>query len=86
MVDDIGVAELFEGFQGRVGTAAAAAVEVDGGLLVGADAADFCTDLPDRNINGALQVALAEFPGRAHIYPHAFGLEGLCRCRWDVGF
>jgi len=54
------------------GTAAAAAVEVDGRVFVGTDAFDAFDDLVVRNVDRALQVAGFEFFFGTYVNPYAF--------------
>ena len=68
----VGVAHAFQHLFGGFGTAAAAAVEVDGGVFIGNVGGDLLADLVVRNILGVFQMACGIFFGRAHVDPHGF--------------
>ena len=77
MVGYVGVACFFQLGKRGFGTAAAAAVEVDGRVFVGADAFNAFDDLVVRNIDRTLQVAGFEFFFGTYVNPYAFSFGRL---------
>ena len=67
----VGVAHAFQHLFGGFGTAAAAAVEVDGGVFIGNVGGNLLADLVVWNIFGVFQMACGIFFGRAHVDPHS---------------
>ena len=72
----VGVAHAFQHLFGGFGTAAAAAVEVDGGVFIGHVGGNLLADLVVRNIFGVFQMACGIFLWRAHVDPHSFLASG----------
>ena len=82
----VGVAHAFQYLFSGFGTAAAAAVEVDGGVFIGNVGGNLLAYLVVWNIFGVFQMACGIFFGRAHVDPHSFlAGRGLARLALLLG-